>query len=891
MVWTILILNLLFTLGGEVKGKSENETTYSIMAALGIIGDANLCMVNGFVIGTYSAGGTSEDVYEWKITNSQGQEILNRSGGEQYETIQFLFNEMGDYTISLKIRRGTNANFYQENLAVKIQSGPTLILKPDYLLCGDAPVLLYALDPASPSFSDFSIIWKDISGNVLGTENELLTNSAGYYFVELFITNPDSTQACTVIGTTFVGPPVDFQINKSAEKICEGNSIIFAPDTPISGEWFIQKSTAATRSSLGKAFEIELNSNELDGPGLYEVFFSVDYADYPNCASERKTSFELLAFQQVDTQVLVLPDDCDSENGSFQITSNSNLTSIEIPELGISESPVLAGEVFTYSNLKAKIYSIIATQNGCKVTKFVQLQAKNPPVSPIPTLTNYPETCSSDAVSKGKIEVDFGQPIVNGEYRLFSVTRGAITNSGTFPPSGSLELDLSSDNYLLELVIDGCTYPIESFNIAKQLQVQFSIPTNFQICESFDFIPETTDDLLFTLTYPDGSIQALGSGDAFVLNAGGNYLLKAEANDPLSPLCPQVKTFNVTLSKTISFKPTKVEAGCVAPIRYIPNIEGITPNETTIRWLNSAGEVVGRGLEFYPMSVGFYSLIVQPRASGFCDITPVEFEVVVPVTSVPMELEATKICPEPAKAIIILTTDEEEVLTTEWNFYDLNDQRIELSEFNNLTEVEVNQAGTYEAVAFNKFGCEIGRNLISVEESNSVTPDLNKSYPICSKKNSIPPIDPGEYEKYEWFFEEELIYTQRIYSPDQVGDYKLVVTTVDGCEFEETFITDDVCDYQVVYPNAMILGDPERNFGVVMNEDITEAELYISNRQGELIHHASIIDIPLEVPVLTWDGKAHGKYVPTGTYVVVIVLRNPLFGVEEKEIVSLLVLD
>ena len=72
---------------------------------------------------------------------------------------------------------------------------------------------------------------------------------------------------------------------------------------------------------------------------------------------------------------------------------------------------------------------------------------------------------------------------------------------------------------------------------------------------------------------------------------------------------------------------------------------------------------------------------------------------------------------------------------------------------------------------------------------------------------------------------------------------------------------------------------------------ITEAELFVLNRQGQLIYHASNKDIPVETPVLTWDGKSNGRYVPTGNYVVVIILRNSAYSLEEKKTGTLLILS
>ncbi|WP_339865888.1 hypothetical protein [uncultured Algoriphagus sp.] len=901
LVWITLILSPEPTLGWQVKNPNKPETTYSINAALALTGDTNLCIVIGGVIGNYSAGGNPGDVYEWKITNSSGDELLNRSGGDQFESIQFLFSVVGDYVVSLKIRRGTDANFYEESLDVKVQKGAELALKPDYLVCGDEPVLLTALFPSTPNLANYTITWKSLDSDgdqvVIGTGNELLTYNIGYHFVELYLTNADGTQACTIKGSTFVGPPIDFQITQSEQQICEGRPITFGTDTPLTGEWFIKKSTSPTKTSLGTAFEITLESSELNGPGIYEVFFSAEDEQYPDCPSERKVAFELLESPKLDAQILVSPDDCITENGSMQVTSNTNLDSIEIPELGINTGPVAAGQVLTYSNIKPQIYSIYATQNGCKVTKLVQLEAKNPPVTPnpptqlTPSITSTPETCSQTGVVEGKVEVNFGQSIADGRYRLLAVSAGEI-EAGIVPASGLLAFNLSSGEYLLELVIDGCTYPIEPISIADQPQVNFTTPGDIQVCETFDFIPETEEDMLFTLTYPDKSVQTLRSGKAFTITEGGSYTLLAESNNPTSTLCPRVEVFNATISQKISFKPVKVERGCFDPILFVAEIEGILPEDASIRWVNSEGEIVGRGYEFYPATVGLFTLTAQPLESGFCDVVHVEFEVIPPITSVPMELEATKICPEPGTSTVTLTSDEEEVFHTEWIFYDVNDQRSELSQFEDLLEIQVDQPGTYEAVAYNKFNCEIGRNFILVEESNLLTlPNLDESYPACTKGNTLAPIDPGQYASYEWYYGDQLVSTQRLFKPAQVGDYQLIVTTEDGCAFEDSFRTYDVCNYQIVYPNAMILGNPDKDFRVLMSEGVTEAELYIYNRLGELIHYTTTNEIPIEEPVLNWDGKSKGKFVPTGNYVVVIILKNSSYGLEEKEIGSLLVLN
>lgn len=89
----------------------------------------------------------------------------------------------------------------------------------------------------------------------------------------------------------------------------------------------------------------------------------------------------------------------------------------------------------------------------------------------------------------------------------------------------------------------------------------------------------------------------------------------------------------------------------------------------------------------------------------------------------------------------------------------------------------------------------------------------------------------------------------------------------------------------------MILGDPQRNFEVRVSEGTTPVELFIINRQGNLIHYEQSVEIPFGEAFLKWDGKVNGANIPNGTYVVVLLGKNPLYQFEEKITGSLLVLE
>lgn len=870
---------------------ARSNPILSLEADPKLVGPENLCLVFGNVLGTYSAGGDSGDVYDWLVSNSSGEVIFSKSGGIQLETIQVIFPQVGRYTVSLSVRRGTNINFYQEQLTVEVQMGPELALRPDYLLCSGVPTLLTALNPDTPNISEFSIEWKDIEGNILGGGNELLAYSAGFYLIELFQTDASGNRSCLINGSTFVGPPVDFQIIPSSTTICEGASVNFTLDTPLSGDWFIQKDFTGTRTQIATGFDFSINSDNLSGPGLYLVTFQTTTADFPDCMSEKVIGFEVLDTPEITLTILDQPNDCKSSNGTLSVRVESDLDALYIPEINIIEGPISAGEERTFSNLESQVYSIVIEKNGCQTTQLLVLDAISAPSSPDPIIDFQNESCSSEGVSNGFATIDFETSVPNGEYRVLAEGRGEIT-IGQISPAGLTTINLSAGTYLLELTVDGCTYPIQTVSIESANQVEFTVPTTLNICETFILTPDTNQNLNFTLTFPDGSIENISSGDEFTLTEEGQYSILGTDKSGDINICPKKIEFAATLSSIISFAPVLAVEKCFDPIKYEIELQGISVEDASIRWLNDLGEIVGRGQTFYPPGLGDFSLLVQPLKSGFCPVLPVEFEVVEPITFVPMDMEATKICPELGIAIVSLLTDEEEVNLTEWIFFDESGQRQELEEFDRLFEIEVTLPGTYEVAAYNRLGCEIGRNFILVEASELLNyPVLEEKYGVCTKGKKGPILDPGEFEEYFWYFSDQLVSTSPQFSPNEVGEYTLKVITRDGCEFFTSFQTFDACSFEYVFPNAMILDDPIRNFEVRVSEGITSVEFFIITRQGDLIHYDNTVEISFGEPILQWDGKIKGVNIPTGTYVVVLIGKNPLYQFEEKITGTLLVLD
>lgn len=867
-------------------GKSSSD--YSSITPLNLSGDTNLCLVIGVVLGTYSAGGEVGDVYEWTVTNAQGDVIDHKRAGG-IETYRFLYRIEGKYNVNLIVSRGAIKNFYEQNLSVTIQKGPKLVLLPDYLLCGSEPTRLTALDPDTPDLNTFTITWTDNRGNVISIGNDLLAEIAGTYNVSII------SNSCEINGSTYVAPPLDFIIVSNTEKLCEGSSATITTDNPIAGEWFIQKEGTLNRESFGKAYEFSLNYNDLPSPGKYFIIFVVSNPNYIDCPTERISSIEVLDRLKITTTNIVKPDDCNSTNGSFDLVINSDLDSLSIVETGFSQAGLKSGSVFSFVDLKPGFYTINAFQNGCKNTRLVSLEAANAPLpTDIVDITWTDEICNINGINKGGISLIFNQVVLNGSYRILSPRRGVVKEGPIVSP-GSQNFELVAGTYYVEITIDGCIYSFTQVTISNKPEVTFTVPLDFTIRESFRLVPETNQKLIFTLIYPDESQKTVMSGEGFDLTLAGLYSITGVDQDPNSNLCPKTIRFTVSLFKPFTYQPELNKGDCFDPISYTAKIEGLTYGEVSIRWLNSNGDIVGRLPTFYPFDADGYSLSVQPLKSGFALGDPIPFSVVAPVTSIDMELTASKLCSDPegsTGSTLAIVVDTEVAKFIEWVFYDASNEREELVQFNDHLEIQVDRVGSYEAVAYNSNRCEIAREIRLVEVSTlQGTPNLEDSYAICSRDNSINPIDPGEYEIYEWYFGDKLVSEMPTYEPDKVGDYVLVVTNADNCQYVEYFSTFDACNFQVVFPNAMELENPFKDFRVMVSQEVKEAELFITNRQGELIFYSLESDISYESSILHWDGRINGKNAPLGNYSILLILKNPTFGIEQKVTGSLLIMD
>ncbi|MFD2201927.1 hypothetical protein [Shivajiella indica] len=858
-----------------------------------LTGPDQVCVIFGSVLADFSGGGNpATDVYNWTILNPNGSEHFSRSGGATFQTISVQFSEVGVYTVNLSVRRG-NDIIYSGSKTLQVIQGPELALQPDYLLCDFTPATLTAVNPDNPNLSNYAFEWRNMANEVIASSNEISVLDEGFYFVTISLANQTGAQSCLVNGTTYVGQPIDFQLNISNTTSCESEIIEITVDTPLIGEWEIQKEGESDWINFGKAYSLSINTGEeLMGPGQYTAVFKVNSDRYPNCVSIREIAFEVNPGPDFEIRDIVAASDCTTPNGQFIFQSNSPIDFLSVRELSLQYSNIGIGEILVFENLLPGIYNVEIRANSCDQNRVIIVPNANPPAPIQFELIETGETCTASGRENGSVLINFLNGSFSGTYRVVN-SLGENFASGTISNENNFEISLPGGFYALEIVSsDSCVLPENRMvEIYEESPVSFSVPFEMIICDSFDFIPETNQNLNFTLIDPSGQTHIRNSGDPFNLTLEGNYTITGRSNSNPSVGCDFTREFRVIRVDAPEFDPVLASADCFGNRLYRAELYGEQSFQYVIRWYDADFNIVGRNEIWYPTGYGTFYLDVQPRGSSPCAFNPKPLVVREPVFEVDVTLEGSLICPEQPGSINLIT-DFEEVFRIEWIYIADDGTQNILSQLENEREIMADSPGTYEAVVFNEANCEIGRNMIMVFESpNNERPNINPFYSVCETSNYGEVVDPGIFASYEWYFQGEFIGNDSKLALKRAGNYRLVVTNEDGCSFESTFSTFEDCTFQYIFPTGMELKSNEKLFELYVNDAVEEAKLWIYNRQGELIHFCEGQNIQSRVAFCHWDGTSKGRRIPPGTYTVVLNIVSNRFELDRKFTSKLVVLD
>jgi hypothetical protein len=841
-----------------------------------------ICLDPNNPSGALLEGGGEPDIdsYFWTITNSDGTVIRDNFGGpgDQFQNLEQLFDNPGTYTVELRVDRCGDPEYFRASTEILVEAPPTLTLPDAATLCAENPVTLTAIDGYDPAEGLYVFEWTNAAGQIFGDENSnsITVTQESIYTVTVSYVLPDGLSpdeaalfaTCPATAEIFVGPAFEFDLTQTATEVCyEETSVIFAPNTPITGEWFYELNGVPNRVALGEFFELELLINDLPGPGQYEIIFVTQDPILANCTIEKRLPLlvnELPLLVAVQTTPAT---DCATPDGSFEITMQSNASTVTVQETGQVFSNVNAGDVLPVSNVLPGVYTIEALNStGCLYIATVTVENENPPAGFEYTVRTEDENCSINGVENGTIFIEFTSGSPSGSYLITRQGNGQ-TFTGTFTNENVVAVNVPYGDYSVEVSDPtDCAIPDpDIYTVIQRFEVVFSVPSTLTACGNFTFIPTSPDVLNYTVINASGTVILPDPSGEFTITLSGVYVVRGE--DPAGIDCPREETITASITQPLDFDVPPPVVDCQVGSRYEVVLNNADPADVIFLWRDSNGVIVGRSQTFVPNFTGTYSVEVQPRAGGLCPTNLFAFDAEVISENVEVELDVVPFCTDQTSTTIAVIADLANVENIEW-YRVVGGTRTRIPAFNDLPIIEVSQEGIYEVLLRSAAGCDLGRASGLVVQSIIIPPIVNPNIIICEIEGVTQAINPGVYDNYSWKLNGIEVSAAAVFTPTLPGVYELTVSDNLGCFYVVNIEVVENCDLKIVFPNGVVLNDPNRNFILYANEYIDEIEVFIFNRWGQLIFYCEHENLEPLQPFCPWDGQVDGKFVINGTYAV-----------------------
>lgn len=710
-------------------------------------GPEQLCIVFGSVIGDFfGAGIPSTDVYSWTILGPSGQLLFDGSGGAGFQTLSYTFSLVGTHRIQLEVSRGGNL-IYSESQNVQVSPGAITSLQPRYTTCSSETLTVSAISPSSAQFADYRFEWTDETGQSIGSANELTISNAGIYAVTFYLEDSLGNRACERSLGTEVNLADAVNVTASSTTTCPGEAVDFGTDLGLPGDWYYLKDGEPAEVFIGNSSSITIDASiTLAGPGDYEVIFRVPNAQNPGCSLEASSPLRFNPDPEFRVISALGSTGCQVPDGTVVIEAITALDQVTIAGSGQASPPLQPGETFTFTGLKSGTYAALGSLGDCVFRLATVVSLEDPPESlKFDVLDIQGEACTPTGKEQGSFLIQLRNGAVEGGYRVIN-ERGSVVRDAAFDTRDTYPIDISGGRYFVEVFdLDSCSLPSNTEVFVAALdQVLFFVQQQISVCQTFDYTPNTSQALEFSLTKPSGDVEVKNAGESFTLDQAGVYEIIGTLPGQ-SLVCPMVQSFEVTLVSPIDFEPVLVEQDCFGNRIYQADIKGADPDDVLFTWLNENDDVVSREEFLIPISEGLFKLDVQPRGSQSCPIPPVEFLIEEPILSVDLSLSSTQLCElGPGATINLSTTFEEEITDIEWRRFNA-DQSIDLlPQFANQTQLTVSQPGIYEAAAYSRIpsinkDCELGRETITlVINPDKIEFTLPDSLSICETYEFTP---------------------------------------------------------------------------------------------------------------------------------------------------------
>ncbi len=721
---------------------------------------------------------------------------------------------------------------------------------------------------------------------ITDTQSEInITIPGGKYFFEIY-----DKDSCSLPKNDEVLVPslslVEYEI-ESTLSICQSFDLVPETSQPLEFTIIFPDNSQETKPA-GEAFN-------LTKAGDYQIVGRI-----PNqsqiCPTLKEFKVELV--EPVDFEPLLKEQDCFG-NRTFEANIfGRDPETVKFRWLNEENELVGIGQFLDLDPFSFGMYSLDvqpSNSNACPIPPKEFLIEE--PILEVDVTLKSTQLCELGPGAIINLETTFFEEVTDIEWRRFNAS-GTIDNLPEFKnkteitvfDSGIYEASVFS---IIPSINKNCELGRNTIELAiNPNKIDFTIPASLSICETYEFIPETTQDLTFEITYPNGETTTRQSGEPLILNQKGIYLFLGLSNDQVPTLCPEVKSMEVIINKKIPFTPELFQESCDGTKIYRANLGTTSPAIADFTWFDESGNIIGTS-EFLTLnSYGNFALDVQPKGSIPCDQIPVPFFVETPVLQVPVSIFSDPLCPDASFTVITATSQFDLVNRIEWWFTDLNGIEKQLPSETDRKEILALEEGTYEVRIFNSLYCLLGFDKILVMRSmDTVRPEVKENYQVCPRYEIAETINPGQFASYEWYHEGILVSINPTYKPLLIGNYELIVFSAEGCAYQATFVTEEECELKVSFPNAIQPGNPDKQFLIYTNYLIDELEVFVFSKWGEVIFQCASSDLISEASTCPWDGTFAGKGIPPGSYAIRINFKNLEKNISKYYLGSVLVIE
>ncbi|MGW8121378.1 T9SS type B sorting domain-containing protein [Roseivirga echinicomitans] len=791
------------------------------------------------------------DEFLWTIVDESNATVFSAAG--QDTAYVFPRGQSGRFNISLNIsnRCGFDTTFVQAINVFEIPPRPAV--PSAVVLCEGASYDLDALG-GGPNDPTLSFEWANSQGAVVSNSRYYTVTEEEIYTITM---TSIGGGGCISSAEVYAAPPFEIELPETAQ-LCEGEALTLDPRVNASNYIWTKINPDNSTTTLPNQRTAAVDSSV---PGIFTYVVSIEDPIAPGCFTNDSTVVTINGspnISLVSSQDATCPQVGPTPNGAFvfNIGGTGNYSYTVRDALGatvVQEGSVTGPNDFTIPDLDGGIYSVSVTDNSTNCTDEltgIQIQNNNFNIlAPVVTAATCDTADGSITITLDDASVFPITYVLNRDGVVITPTP-KVENANGFVISG-----LGGGTYHIEVTSTalGCTATAAGIVVSQPMDVQ-----NLQISgatESCGVNPSTTltasstDGTNYTWLTPSG---ATVNGAVINASESGTYTVTADGPGT----CPTSESVTVTLSTEPVI--TIVQTGdiCAGSLVLAAQIDNKKPNtKYTYTW--STGE----NTEKITVSAdGNYTVTVRETGNLSC------FGTATKTIDFPEELEAI-LSSSPAcddGQPITLTVDMRSGNPTSFT-WTRDGQAAGTGD-----QLVVNDEGAYKVTISDNSGCSIERSILIRRASIPLGLLPEQEFFCPTSPNPLVFIAGNGFETYEWTLDgQPYANTSNELTVTAAGLYQVTMTTATGCVRIDEIEIIESCDPVIHAPNAIAPegNAPNNEFKVFPNGFVSDFQIFIYSRWGELIYQSSTVEF-------VWDGTFNGQLVPIGTYPYVMKFKS-----------------